>query len=115
MRATATCTAVAVVTDGQKSNIVVDPSPRQTDLARSVHALAFTSHQELVLAESTGDFSLTEWEQIYQTARSICCAPARQDIDMVLDDDDQQRSGPDLPRFLRSAAEAKTMADLHWK
>lgn len=113
MRATATCTVAAVVMEGEKSNIIVDPSPRQTEKSRSIHALAFTSHHELLLAESEGDFSMNEWDEIYQTARSICCTPARQEIDMVLDDD--QQAGPDLRRFLRSAAEAKIMADLHWK
>lgn len=114
MRATATCTVAAVVMEGEKSNIIVDPSPRQTEKSRSIHALAFTSHQELLLAESEGDFSMNEWDEVYQTARSICCMPTRQEIDMVLDDDDQQ-PGPDLCRFLRSAAEAKIVADLHWK
>lgn len=113
MRATATCTVVAVVVLNEKSKVIVDPSPRQADKSRSIHVLAFTSHEELLLAESEGDFSMSEWDEVYQTARSICCTPARQEIDMVLDDN--QNAGPDLRRFVRSAAEAKIMADLHWK
>lgn len=113
MRATATCTVAAVVVEDGKSKIVVHPSPRQTEKSRSIHVLAFTSHEELLLAQSEGDFSMNEWDEVYQTARLICCTPARQEIDMVLDDD--QQPGPDLRRFLRSAAEAKIMADLHWK
>lgn len=113
MRATAACTVAAVVTEDGKTRIAVDPSPRQREKSRSLHVLAFTSHEELLLAESEGDFSMDEWEEVYQTARTICCTPARKEIDMVLDDD--QQSGPDLRRFLQSAAEAKIMADLHWK
>lgn len=113
MRATATCTVAAVVVVDGNSKIVVDPSPRQAEKSRSIHVLAFTSHEELLLAESQGDFSMTEWDQVYQTAQSICCTPARQEVDMVLDDD--QQTGPDLRRFVRSAAEAKIMEDLHWK
>lgn len=113
MRTTATCTVVAFVVEDGKSKIVVDPSPRQAEKSRSMHVFAFTAHEELLLAESDGDFSMNEWDEVYQTARSICCTSARQEIDMVLDDD--QQTGPDLRRFLRSAAEAKIMADLHWK
>lgn len=113
MRATATCTVAAVSIENGQSEVIIDPSPRQTEISRSLHVLAFTSHDELLLAESEGDFSLDEWEEIYQTAQSICCKPAQNEIDMVLDDD--QQSGPDMRRFSRSAVEAKVIADLHWK
>ncbi|CAN8098857.1 unnamed protein product [Discula destructiva] len=115
MRSTATSVMAAALTaeDG-KITVVVDPSPRQVEQSRSVHAFAFTSHEELLLAESEGDFSLNEWDDVYATAKSICCKPPPdQEIDMVLGED--QRLGPDLRQFVRTAAETKVAADLHWK
>jgi exosome complex component RRP46 len=99
--------------DGGKPTVIVDPSPRQVELCRSVHMLAFTSHNELLLVESEGDFSMDEWDRVYETAQSVCCTQSTQGIDMVLDD--QQQQGPDLRQFVRSIAEAKVAADLHWK
>ncbi|PSR92069.1 ribosomal protein S5 domain 2-type protein [Coniella lustricola] len=117
LRSTATCVVAAVPAepahDSGKPTVLVDPSPRQVDLSRSVHVLAFTSHNELLLAESEGDFSMDEWDCVFETAHAVCCTQSTQGIDMVLDDDQQQ--GPDLHRFVRSIAEAKVAADLHWK
>lgn len=114
MRATATSTVAAISIDSGDSQIIMDPSPRQVDKSRSVHVLAFTSHDELLLSESEGDFTMDEWDQVYNSARKICCGSAKgNDIDMITDEDPQ--AGPDLRHFIRSAAEAKVTADLHWK
>lgn len=113
MRSTASSAVVAVSAGDGESRLVVDPSPRQVEQSRSMHVLTFTSHEELLVAESEGDFSMDEWDQVYETARTICCKPSQNEIDMVLDEDTQP--GPDLRHFVRSAAEAKVMADLHWK
>ncbi|ROW14861.1 hypothetical protein VPNG_03787 [Cytospora leucostoma] len=114
MRATVTSTVAAVSSDSGDSQITLDPSPRQADSSRSVHVLAFTSHDELLLAESEGDFTMNEWDEVYQAARKVCCGTAKgNEVDMVVDED--QQAGPDLRHFVRSAAESKVTADLHWK
>lgn len=115
MRATAAAATVAAVSLGDgKTQITIGPSPRQADKSRSVHVLAFTSFGELLLAESEGDFTMTEWDQVYETSRSACCSTAGSDgIHAVLDD--AQQSGPDMRQFVRSATESKVAADLHWK
>lgn len=115
MRSTAASVAAATVTAaGGKTSVVIDPSPRQVEQSRSVHAFAFTSHGELLLAESEGDFTMSEWDDVYATAKLICCKPPPdQEIDMVLGED--QQLGPDLRNFIRTAAETKVAADLHWK
>lgn len=116
IRSTAASVVAATVTaaDGKTTNVIIDPSPRQVEQSRSVHAFAFTSHEELLLAESEGDFTMTEWDDVYATAKLICCKPPPdQEIDMVLGED--QQPGPDLRRFIRAAAETKVSADLHWK
>lgn len=114
MRATVTSTVAAILIDSGDSRIIMDPSPRQAEKSRSVHVLAFTSRDELLLSESEGDFTMDEWDVVYENARKICCGPSKgNDVDMVVDEDSQ--AGPDLRHFVRSAAEAKVTADLHWK
>ena len=63
MRATATASVVAVVLEGKTKKMVADPTPRELEAAQSVHVLAFTSNDELLLAESEGDFTVKEWDE----------------------------------------------------
>lgn len=115
LRATATSAFAAVLpADGGKKQVVVDPSPQQVDSSLSTHVLAFTSHDELLLAESEGSFTMQDWEDVYETARSICCElDKKAGVDMVLDEG--QQNGPDMRHFLRSTLEARSAADLHWR
>ncbi|KAK4231747.1 exosome complex component RRP46 [Podospora fimiseda] len=115
MRATATATAVAVVFHDGVKRTVVDPSPREIEIARSVHVLAFTSHDELLLAESEGDFIVKEWDEVYETAKKICCHSAPADDGMQMALDEEAAAGPDMRHFLRSTMESKVAADLYWK
>jgi exosome complex component RRP46 len=98
------------------SKLVADPSPRDVEAARSIHVLAFTSQDELLLAESEGDFTVKEWDDVYDTAKKICCqsgATKGEGIEMVLDE--KEDSGPDMRQFLRVSMETRVAADLHWK
>ncbi|KAJ4419875.1 exosome non-catalytic core subunit rrp46 [Gnomoniopsis sp. IMI 355080] len=114
MRSIATSAVIAILLEDGQTTFITDPSPRQTEQARSVHVLAFTSHEELLLAESEGDFTMDEWNQVYAKSRIICCKAAPdQEIDMILGED--QQPGLDLRRFVRTATEDKVVADLHWK
>lgn len=109
MRATATSAIVAVVSQDGASKMVTDPSPREIEAAQSVHVLAFTSQDELLLAESEGDFTVKEWDDIYDTAKRICCQDGATKMD------EKENSGPDMRQFLRQFLETKVAADLHWK
>jgi len=117
MRATATASFVAVVSQDGNKKVLADPSPRDLDTARSVHVLAFTSHDELLLAESEGDFTVAEWDDVYDTAKRICCqsGATKTGSEMALDDDDGNDGGLDMRQFVRSTVETKVTADLHWK
>ena len=114
LRATAASAAVAVLGGGSDGTIVADPTPRQVETARSVHAFAFTSHDELLLAESEGDFSMQDWDAAHAAAEEICCRPGQKaGVDVDMEDDDGGNS--DMRRFLRSTLEAKVAADLYWR
>ncbi|KAM7205786.1 exosome complex component RRP46 [Naviculisporaceae sp. PSN 640] len=117
MRATATATVVAIISKDNIKSMVVDPTPRELQAAQSVHVLAFTSHDELLLAESEGDFTVKEWDGIYEAAQAICCKPQtkKSGVEMVLDGDDVDGGQVDMRQFIRSTMAGKVSADLHWK
>lgn len=94
--------------------LVVDPTWLELDHALSVHALSFTSQNELLFAESEGDFSLDIWDQVCKTAQTVCCGSAgAEGIDTVLGEGQGNR--PDLKQFFLSTMEAKVGADLYWQ
>jgi len=116
MRATATSAIITIVSNDGATKLVSEPSLRDVEAAQSVHVLAFTSQDELLLAESEGDFTVKEWDDVYDTAKKICCqsgAAKREGIEMLLDE--KEGGGPDMRQFLRSTLETKVAADLHWK
>lgn len=106
-------TALAVVaSDDEADQIVVNPTAREVEKSRSVHAFAYTSNQDLILAESEGEFTMEEWDNLLATARKQCCAsPQTDDVDM----NDDSPAGADLITFTRSTLESANAADLYWK
>ncbi|KAB5536417.1 hypothetical protein GE09DRAFT_326772 [Coniochaeta sp. 2T2.1] len=114
MATTAAAAVTAVVSEEGATRLVVDPSQRELDTAKSAHVFAFTAHGQLLLAQSQGDFTMAEWEDAHATAKKICCdATKKEGMEMILDDDKQ--AGPDLQQFLRSTMEAKVAEDLLWR
>lgn len=116
LRSTATSTAVAILQSDGNPRIVADPSPREIESAKSTHVFAFTSHDELLLVESEGDFTVQDWERACEAAQDICCQPEKgSGANMVLDDDSDGPGSINMRQFLRSAIESKVASDLHWK
>ncbi|KAK0392484.1 hypothetical protein NLU13_1979 [Sarocladium strictum] len=117
--ATATVLAIpADVSQGGKAApvILVDPSPAEADKARSIHALGFTSDDELLLMESEGEFTVEEMKQVLATAERVCGQGAKdaEQRDMTMGGGAVAESGG-VKAFIRSVMETKTAADLHWK
>ncbi|KAH6648500.1 hypothetical protein BKA67DRAFT_661467 [Truncatella angustata] len=113
LTATLTSAVLAFVMDEGANKIVVNPSAREIELSRSLHAFAFTSYDDLVLTESEGEFTLKEWKDALESARGQCCRPpqSNDDIDM----NDEVHTGADLRKFTRSTMETQIAADLYWK
>lgn len=93
-----------------KYKIIPNPTPRQVETSRSFHVFAFTSHEELLLAESEGSFTTHEWDDLYGQACASCCPP---DADIVMDD--ERGVHADLKNFVRTTMQEKIVEDLHWK
>ncbi|KAI1430016.1 hypothetical protein F5Y12DRAFT_217209 [Xylaria sp. FL1777] len=114
MTATLTSTSLAIVLEDGRRQIVTNPTARQIEQSQSFHVLAFTSQNELILAESEGSFTMKEWDDVYSAAHGQCCAAtAISDTDTLMDEG--LPTGADLRRFVRSTVEQKTASDLYWK
>jgi exosome complex component RRP46 len=104
--------ALLALMDGGK--IIQYPTIREIQQATSVHVLAFTSHGELLVNESEGDFNIDDWDLIFEKARHICCGSEEAgDVDAMLDEGEEGNGG--LTGFLRSTLEEKVASDLKWR
>ena len=66
-----------VVAVGYQGKVMPHPTPIELESAKSIHALAFTSHQKLLLVESEGDFDIEVWEHVAEMGRRLCCGAPR--------------------------------------
>ncbi|XXG94610.1 Serine/threonine-protein phosphatase 2A activator 2 [Hypoxylon texense] len=114
LTATLTSTSLAILPDGQSKKITLNPSPREIEVSQSFHVFSFTSHDELILVESEGNFTMKEWDDVFTIAQRQCCSPTVADDGDTLMDDGSLAS-TDLKRFTRSTLEEKIISDLHWK
>lgn len=114
MIATATTLAIPGDSEGQ---IIVEPSAVQASRAKSVHALGFTSDDDLLLVESEGAFSPDEWAKVLEAGEQVCCRTLR---DTSGDEKMDDGSGGTLQSasvrdFIRSVMESKMAEDLAWR
>ena len=106
-----TATFVAVDSNGA---LVMQPSLKETKLASSIHVLAFSSHGDLLVVESEGEFTIDEWDEVLQKARSRCHGGERDesgsaDVSMELDDVSE------LETVLKDTVERKVAKEQRWK
>ncbi|KAI1336816.1 hypothetical protein F5Y15DRAFT_195730 [Xylariaceae sp. FL0016] len=103
-----------IMPEGKDRNIISNPTAREITQCQSYHVFAFTSHNELLLAESEGSFNMKEWDDVYATAQHQCCSLAATD-DADTSMGDSEDVGADLRSFTRSILGQKMATDLHWK
>jgi exosome complex component RRP46 len=109
---TLTSVLLALTSDRTSRTILRNPTLAQLESADSVHVLAFTSHGELLVAESQGNFTIEDWDEAYEVGKHLCCDEIDGDI-MQTDTLDEKVGGMDM--FLKSALREKVEGDLHWK
>lgn len=106
-----TSTLIAINSSGE---LLQHPSAKQIRSATSVHVLAFSSHGNLLVVESQGEFSINVWEKVYEMAKIICRgtdADDKDNEDMNMDLE-QQTS---LEKILRITIHEKTVKEQKWK
>lgn len=112
LKAIATSTLLAIP-QAEGQDVIVDPSPVEADRAKSLHALAFTSQDELLLSESEGIFTPDEWTKVLELGQRICCHHQETGLDTAMDGDGA--ASKSMKDFIRSVMETKIAGDLHWK
>ena len=107
---TLTSVLLALTSDGTAKRIIRNPTLTQSQSADSLHVLAFTSQGDLLVAESEGSFTISDWEDLYEAGKAICY----HETEPV---DDHEMDGKDggMQMFVKSILQAKVAADLHWK
>lgn len=108
---TLTATLVAV---SSKGTLIHDPSVQQVKLASSVHVLAFSSHGNLLVVESEGDFTIDTWERVHQKVKLICHGEEGDESES----EDESMNSNDTPKLeivLKDAVERKIAKEQRWK
>ena len=108
---TVTAALICIDEDGA---ILSNPGAKALSLADSVHILAFSSLGKLVLAQSEGSFSISDWENVHSRARQICLGT---DPAQDLGEDVSMASGQEesLQEKLRNAVERRVSKEQAWK
>lgn len=104
-----TATSIAV---GFHGSLIRDPTPKERQAATSEHVLAFTSHGDLLVAESEGRFDMETWEMVVAEAMHVCrgyADPPGEDVGMDSGD------SANIEGFVRDVVQAKVVADQRWK
>lgn len=113
---TMTSVLLALKNTEKGTTIIENPTPLDCQDAASVHVLAFTSHGELLVAESEGSFDLDEWEEVYEHGKGLCCKGHGLAEDETMQEDGLENEAPSsMMMFVKSAVQEKVATDLHWK
>lgn len=107
--AVATTLAIPATSD----DFIVEPDAEQVGKAKSLHTLSFTSDDELLLAESSGLFSVEEWNKILEAGKRVCCQDEGSGFDTTMGGIDHESTN--MKAFIRTVLKTKAAADLHWK
>lgn len=112
---TLTSVLLAISSYGSSRKIIRNPTLQQFQGANSVHVLAFTSHGQLLVAESEGSFSMEDWDEVYDIGKGLCCDNIETADDDIMQGDGLVENTGGMMLFVKSTLEEKVSADLHWK
>ena len=107
-----TLTATLVAVDARR--LISDPTAEQLKVASSIHVFAFSSHGDLLVVESEGEFGIEIWEEAYQKARLACRGEEEDDSeseDVSMDSNNDTK----LENVMRDAVREKVVREQKWK
>ena len=107
-----TLTATLVAVDGRR--LESDPTAEELKVASSIHVFAFSSHGDLLVAESEGEFGIETWEEAYQKAR-LACRGEEEDDSESEDNSMDSNNDTKLEDVLRDAVRQKVAKEQKWK
>ncbi|KAL8801821.1 MAG: hypothetical protein Q9200_006812 [Gallowayella weberi] len=112
MTMTLTSTLIAVSRSGE---LLAEPSPEALEEATSAHVLSFSSHGELLVAESEGAFDIHTWDQIYGKAEHLCRSRSTRDQYQAEEVNMDSSEPMSLEDSLRNIIEEKAAREQRWK
>ncbi|KAL8802127.1 MAG: hypothetical protein Q9182_003993 [Xanthomendoza sp. 2 TL-2023] len=112
MTMTLTSTLIAVSSSGE---LLAAPSLKALKEAISAHVLSFSSHGELLVAESEGAFDMHTWDQIYGKAEQLCRSRSTLDRNEAEEVNMDSSEPMSLEDSLRNVIEEKAARDQRWK
>jgi exosome complex component RRP46 len=112
---TLTAVLLAISSDGTSKTLLRNPTLLEFQKADSVHVLAFTSHGELLVAESEGSFTIDDWVELFEVGKRLCCDEAEMRDDNTMQGGELDDRNGGMMRFVMSAVRDKVEKDLHWK
>ena len=119
MRAVAGAALVAIGPDQQ---LVVNPNVHQRKMSNSLHVFCFNSEGKVLLMESEGRFTMSEWKEAEQAARSAVLGHndpsniSKQNGDVSMEGDDTSRNSVTcVLDVVRKAMEARVIKDKNWR
>jgi exosome complex component RRP46 len=112
---TLTSVILALTSDGTAKTIIQNPTLKELQSADSIHVVAFTSHGDLLVAESEGSFTIQEWDEVYETGKRLCCDEVEKADDDIMQTEGLDGKAGSMKTFLRSILKEKVEADTHWK
>ncbi|KAK4546883.1 hypothetical protein LTR36_001615 [Oleoguttula mirabilis] len=105
-----TVTAVLLAVSGEEV-ISIDPAEKELAGCKSVHALAYTQHGDLLLNESAGNFNLEVWEEVADRAEKACVAA----VALASEDDEMANGTAEAAPWLRRELEEKARDAVAWR
>ena len=111
--------SAALVAVQPEHRLSSNPSLDEIKSATSLHVLAFSSHGDLLVIESEGDFSLEVWEAVYEKARIVCRGQEGTDEDSeeadVSMNEDVVETDFKLEDLLKNAVQEKILKERKWR
>ena len=107
------CTFVSTVVQVDKvGNIATQTDSKKIAKARSLHVFTFSSEGDLLLIESEGAFTLSEFSTLVEMARKTCLG-SQSDSQMAVDGEDYATGG--LFDGLRETVTKKVISNNRWR
>ncbi|KAL8683200.1 MAG: hypothetical protein Q9186_000812 [Xanthomendoza sp. 1 TL-2023] len=112
MTMTLTTTLIAVSPSGE---LLEEPSAKALREATSTHVLGFSSHGELLVAESEGAFDMHTWDQIHGKAEQLHRSRSTRDQNQTDDVNMDSLEPMSLEDSLTSVIQEKASREQRWK
>jgi exosome complex component RRP46 len=109
LAATFTSTIVTISPTGKIQSY---PTPTAILESSSIHVFSFSSSGDPLLAESEGEFSIDEWDKVFNLAQELCCGHVEGKNDGMMEIDGGRQS---TQSFLVDTISKKVEIDLKWK